>query len=180
MYNIGVIGHRSGDFHLEKEIIRSRIERGLEVLKFQYDRNLLLNVDGEAGIGQDIIEVAQSLGIEYHMFLPTNIEKIRDDWTADQHEKLIAQYNKASANTIISNNYNLKSCLERDQKLVESSNFIICFWEGKRQGRTYSIIQYSLKNNKIVLNGLDELKLVSLRNSAGCNKRGKTDAKKNV
>ena len=41
------------------------------------------------------------------------------------------------------------------------SDFVIAFWNGKKQGVTYENIKYALKKSKITLNGFEDLKLIT-------------------
>lgn len=162
MYRIGIIGHRPGDHRTEEKILDKKINAVLEKLLYEYGKDLILNLDGEIGIGQKTIKMVARLGIKYHLFLPHSIDimKKSDEWYDYQKDCLADYYKKSSSLTIVSDKILKKNIVERDKLLVDNSNFIVCFWNKKKQGRTFDIIKYSLKTNKMVLNGMSNLELV--------------------
>ena len=165
MYNVGVFGHRAGDWHIEPDILKSRIRNVIDVLRFQYGRELILNVDGESGAGVEVIDLAIELKVKYNMFLVSSPE-FNKVFYENENEKamakrLEAQYNNSYGITIRSSMYNKSFEIDRDRLLIDGSSFLICFWEEKKQGRTFDMIKYSLATNKLVLNGLSDLKMIS-------------------
>jgi hypothetical protein len=161
MHSIGLIGHRSGNFHSNEEISKSKIVNVLEILSFQYGKDLILNVDGETGVGHFAIQEARGLDIKYHIFLPGPVETVGKDWFDRQKQNLDLYFKNSYSTTIASSKCSAQSEKQRDHDLVDCSSFLICFWDGCRQGRTFDIIKYSLATNKLVLNGLDDLKMIS-------------------
>ena len=91
-------------------------------------------------------------GYKYHLFLDRPIEQTGLEWYDEQRDRLQVCYNAAYSITMMPEGY---------KSLVDDSNFIICFWAGNKQGQTYSAIRYALSVGKLVLNGLDELKLIT-------------------
>lgn len=133
MYRIGFIGHRQGDFRIDAELLKRKINDAVERIEYQYGKGLVINVDGEIGVGQCIIDTASSFSIKYHLYLPFPIDFVGEEWYEAQRKNLVRQYDLASAVTIISNKRNKRNIRERDKRLIENSNFIICF--GKRKSR---------------------------------------------
>jgi hypothetical protein len=161
MHNVGIIGHRAGNFHIDEKQLKAKIQEALEILSFQYGDELCLNVDGETGVGFFVMRAANELNIKYHIFLPCPIEFVGRDWFDSQKQELGLYFKKAHSTTTISSKPSAANEKDRDQCLVSCSSFLICFWEGCRQGRTFGAIKQALTTNKLVLNGLNELKLVS-------------------
>lgn len=145
MYKVGIFGHRAGDFHLDPQIVQYNVNDVLGVLNHQYKSELLINTDVEPGVGEMVVSSCNDFGIKYHLYLVCP--------TTTNHN--------AFGITIRANTYSLQYEIERDQRLVDDSAFLVCFWEGKHQGRTFNLLKYALAQNKIVLNGLDELKLIT-------------------
>jgi hypothetical protein len=161
MHNIGFFGHDISDFHCDPESVKRMVYEVVETIKLQYGKSLSINVDGEPGVGQIVADAANKYKIKYHMFLPCPPDVVGEYWYEDQKLNMMAQFNGSSASTMIGSVCSKDNSAERDKKMVDSSNFVICFWNGKHQGRTFSIIKYALSTNKLVLNGLNDLKLVS-------------------
>ena len=161
MHRVAIIGHRAGTFHIDEELLKSKTMVALEIMAFQYDKDLVLLADGEPGVGHFAINNAKELGVKYHMFLPCPLGLVGGSWLDEQRESFKQHFNGSYSTTICSSKLTADSEVQRDHSMVDTSNFVICFWEGRHQGRTYEAIKYALKNNKLVLNGLDELKMIS-------------------
>jgi uncharacterized phage-like protein YoqJ len=163
MYKIGIIGHSPEHFsNPTPDEIVSKIKDAIELLRYQYKDadHLIFNVAGETGVGLWAAEYCMNEVLNYHMFLPFVPDKTSENWLDEQKALLNACYNPANAITIC-NDENEDFVDASLKQIVDGSNFTICFWVGKKQGKTYDIIQYALANNKIVLNGLDGLRLVT-------------------
>ena len=162
MHSVGIIGHRAGDFRVDLEELGRKIKDLLGVLQFQYKEELMLNVDGETGVGQLAIDAARELGVKYHIFLPAPIDTMGNDLLLEeQKKKLIEQYQYSSSTTIASYRYDQKNLEERDHLLVDASSFMVYFWEGKRQGRTFDSITYAMNTNRMSFNGLTDMRYIS-------------------
>jgi hypothetical protein len=70
MHKIGIIGH-SAEYFPEKEPIKQIIENTISLINFQYGENLLINLDGNIGVSHWVADVCLTLGIKYHLFLPS-------------------------------------------------------------------------------------------------------------
>jgi hypothetical protein len=165
MHNVCVFGHKTGDLHLPYEQVEGHIKSVLDILKFQYDSTLCLKVDGEIGVGQSVTKIAQELGIRYHIFLPCPIELLGGDWFEEQAKQLERDYKLAYSTTLLATELTDYSLKERDYHMIGACSFAICFWEGKKQGRTYDLINYALHTNKLILNGLQDLQLVTKKDT---------------
>lgn len=161
MHNIGIFGHNISDLASDPDNASRAIRTTLDTIKVQYGKNLSLNLDGEIGVGHIAGEYAKAIKVKYHMFIPCPPESIGEEWYEEQRSCLARQLSSSSATTIIGSKLTKSNLMARDQKIIDSSSFVICFWNGKKQGRTFDMIKYALLANKLVLNGLDELKMVS-------------------
>jgi hypothetical protein len=158
MYKIGITGH-SPEHYSDSEHVMSSIEQTIDLLGFQYGENTIFNILGETGAGLWAADIARNKNFKYHLFLPYSFEQTCEHWYDEQKNVLLKCCNRAfSITTCYSDNSH-----ENDSYkfLIEDSNFIICYWIGKKQGKTFDAIKYSLKNNKLALNGLDDLKLLT-------------------
>jgi hypothetical protein len=166
MYKIGIIGHSPEHFSDPKpeDVCRS-IGNIIELLRFQYGENVIFNTVGETGIGLWTAEecLKKETRCKYHIFMPCYLQVTSDGWLENQAELLEKCYNNAYSITVCSNikSTNKEEELESYRRLIDDSNFVICFWVGKKQGKTFEAIKYALSTNKMVLNGLDKLCLLT-------------------
>jgi len=170
MYKIGIIGH-GPEYYSEPDHILLAIENIIDLLGFQYGESTVFNVAGETGVGLWSAEIAFNRKIKYHIFLPYTFEQTCEHWYEEQKNILIKCCNRAFS---ITSCYPDKKHIDDSYKfLVDDSNFIICYWIGKKQGKTFEAIKYALETNKLVLNGLDDLKLITNLDIKNKNKNSK-------
>lgn len=164
MYKVGIIGHKFENMeNIDKS--NSEMEKILDLLVYQYDNNILFNLGGERGLELLAGNYCIRKQIKYHLFLPCNPNVFADgSWYDYQKENLDNQFKNAFSVTICSPssvNRNLDTENQRYDLLIDNSNFIVSFWTGKKIGGNYNNIKNALKKNKIVLNGLNDLKLIT-------------------
>jgi len=170
MYKIGIIGHSPEHFSVPSaEEVQKTIRSTIDLLATQYGaEQVMFNVAGDIGVGLWAAEICMENAdtdvlannkCNYHMFMPYVPERTADGWFEYQVEMLRECYTKAKAITVC--NTDKDAQLESLKQIVNDSNFIICFWIGKKQGKTFETIKYALEKNKMVLNGLSELKMVT-------------------
>lgn len=157
MYKVGIIGHKPEDLGFPG--VENKLRDTLDTLVFQYKNDLVLNIGGERGIGLWAGNYCLEHNTKYHLFLPCSVEKFSEFWYDEQKNILQNQFKMARSVTICSTDSNNEN--ERDALLIDNSNFIIVFWTGKKIGRTFDAIRYALVSNKIIISGLDELKLLT-------------------
>jgi hypothetical protein len=174
MYKIGIIGHSPEHFSVPSAAeVRKTINNTIDLLALQYGPDsVMFNVAGDIGVGLWASEICMNkqdpenpcndflaFKCAYHMFMPYIPERTADGWFDDQAETLNRCYQKAKAITICNEPVNAQ--LESLKQLVNDSSFVICFWIGKKQGKTFETIKYALSTNKMVLNGLDGLRMIT-------------------
>ncbi|MHA2067756.1 MAG: hypothetical protein ACXABY_25620 [Candidatus Thorarchaeota archaeon] len=161
LYNIGITGHHPDRFR-NSEQAKIICAETVSLIEYQYyDESLQFNLGGEPGAEQWVAAACAAKGIDYGMVLPYPAEQVSEHWYDNQKETLTQQINGCAGLTIMSpdtefDNYDLKK-----EAIVDSSDFVICFWEGRLFGRTYETVKYAVEKSKIVLNGLTGLSLVS-------------------
>ena len=163
MYKIGLVGHKSEDLK-DLEITGRLIGYTIDLLSHQYGHDMILNICGERGTELIAGTYCMDNKIRYHLFLSQNPNTFNDaSWYDEQQKLLISQFQNSFSVTICSSSdkKDIDSEKERDKLLVDDSIFLVVFWTGKKIGRTFDIIDYALLQNKIVLNGLNELKLLT-------------------
>jgi len=156
MYKVGIIGHKPEDLSFDA---KDKLQDTLDTLVFQYKNDLVLNIGGERGIDLWTGDYCLENNIKYHLFLPCSVEKFSEFWYDEQRIILQNQFKMARSVTICSTEISNES--ERDALLIDNSNFIIAFWMGKKIGRTFDAVKYALSSNKVSINGLNELKLLT-------------------
>lgn len=160
-YKIGIIGHGPETFHNN---VDNAISNALDLLFNQYKDNLIFNIGSNIGVEHYSIKMCIKNHYKYHLYLPTSQDITSRHWYQSQQDDLKEYFNKSNAVTIISNNLSQSSVMDSYKQLVDHSNFIVCFWVGKKQGKVADVIKYALKTNKLVLNGLDDMRLVTNNN----------------
>ena len=177
MYKIGIIGHNPEDFIDQDNATRS-IDRVIELLFHQYGRmnqsldndgifynhntSLVLNILGNVGAGIWAGKACKKHGVKYHLFLPFPHETTSQFWYESQ---------KAELNDLFLSSYETSTqSFDQDEgsafdsanaALVDNSNFVVAFWEHKRIGKTFDAIKYALSTSKLVLDGMNDLKLIT-------------------
>lgn len=160
MYRIGIVGHEPNRFS-DRDVIMRRIDQVIDLVGYQYGDDLAFNVCGNIGVGEWAAESCIARKYKYHLFLPCPIEITSKFWYAKQQYDLEKHYTSAYATTIGGMNYSADTMLDINARLVDSSDFIICFWVGKKQGCVFETIKYAFGKNKLVLDGANELKLIT-------------------
>lgn len=161
MYKIGIIGHgpeRITDTASAKKAIYYTID--LLVNQYEND-NLIFNIGSNIGVDHWAIDYCLERKIKYHLHLPAPVDRAAEHWYDEQQQALSTYFNHARSTTICSLESSKDTIFESDQNLIDHSNFLVCFWRGIKQGRTAEAIKYALYANKLTLNGLDDLKLVT-------------------
>jgi hypothetical protein len=158
MYKIGIVGH--GPEHLHPlDDARRTVGQIVSLLSFQYGDQLVYNIIGEVGIGLMATKECFDHNRLYCMYLPYPPDETTEYWYDDQKNEFYQYYSRARAITTCYPNNNWED--KAYENLIDDSNFLVCFWIGKKQGKTFDAIKYALKTNKLVLNGLNDLRLVT-------------------
>jgi hypothetical protein len=163
MYKIGIIGHSPEHFSVpSQEDVQRIIGRTIDLLSFQYGGadKVLFNIVCETGVGLWAADLAFQQQYKYHLFLPFPFENISEGWLDEQTDLGRKCFANAKSITIC-NMPGATSYLSPFKQVVDESNFTICYWIGKKQGKTFDAIDHALNNNKMVLDGLHELKLLT-------------------
>lgn len=159
MYKIGIIGSGPERFG-EPEKIRRSIDDTINLLGSEYsEQGLIFNIKGEIGVAQWAVESCLDGTQKYHLFMPFSLQKTYEHWYDDQKEKLSAHYTRAHSLTIC--RIDNEAVDDAYEKIVDDSNFIVCFWPGNCVGQIAEAIKYALSKNKIVLDGLNDLRLLT-------------------
>ena len=154
MYKIGVVGSGPDRFG-EPEAVQRTIGSTIDLLLAQYGQEeAVFGIEAAIGVGLWAGQVCMLRESKYHLYLPYTLEKTSEHWFPEQQEMLRAQY---------TNMYSLTICNKElvHESLVDSSNFIVCFWAGNKNGKTFRAIKHALKKNKIVLDAFNDLKLIT-------------------
>lgn len=160
MYRVGIVGHRP-EYVPNKEPMISTIDRVIDLISYQYKDSLVINVGGDVGVSQWATETCSKRNVKFHLFLPCPPDMLSVEWYDDQKRILSNNFKKSWATTIYSQEYSREAETKTYESMVDLSDFIICFWNGMLQGPTFECIQYALKQNKLTLNGSNDLKLVT-------------------
>ena len=176
MYKIAIIGHRPEDIRGDWDTIHRAIKHVMDKLYAQYEYGkstmLMFNLIGERGVGQAAIdyciemrETTSTEGYKYHIFLPFMPDESSKHWYDEQKEFLNKAFNNADATTIaypsLEYTDRLFVQLGAERSAIDNANFVVAFWTGQRQGKTFEAIEYALMCNKLTLNGLNDLRMIT-------------------
>lgn len=162
VYSIGIAGHHPERFRNQEET-EKLCREVVNLISYQYSQQeaLMFNVGGEVGAEQWVANACIEAGIDYHMFLPYPPELLSEYWWEEQQNALYHQMDHAAGITILSQSRSQGAYDLKKYDLVDNSDFLIAFWEGRLIGRTYNTIRHAVEQSKIVLNGLSGLSLIS-------------------
>jgi len=160
MYRIGIVGHRPEYVSNHESMIRN-VDRVIDLISYQYGEDLIINVGGDIGVDQWALRSCANRKIRYHLFLPCTVDVFSENWYDEQKEFLNECFKKSWAVTVHSTEYSQQTERETYKHIVDMSDFIICFWNGMQQGHIFDCIKYALGNNKLTINGSNDLKLVT-------------------
>lgn len=163
MYKIGIIGHSPEYLHSSEETGRV-IEQTIDLLCFQYDvEQMVYNIIGDIGVGLMAAKVCYDRKVPCHIILPYQLEDTVEHWYKEQQDELRLYLQWTKGITICNTSVEAEDISH--ENLVDNSNFVVCFWNGKLQGKTFKAIEYALSSNKLILNGLNDLKLITSRDT---------------
>ncbi len=162
MIKIAVFGHSPDAFSDAKSLMRD-IDNTIAIIKRQHgeEKDFLFLLNGEPGANQWFCNALIEQNLPYELFLSAPPEEASKFWSEEQQECFTSQINKAQATHVFDLEISLRSCINRDKHIVENCQWVLMFWNGKHQGFTYSAMKLALESNKIVYNGIGELKLVN-------------------
>lgn len=158
MYSVGIIGH-SIEYVDDHEKLKREIFNVVDLIKFQYGNDLIINASGNVGAGHWTMKSCIDLSVKYQIFLPGPVENCGEYWYEFQQKDLVKYYNSAWASTVCSPKSNIADCYKM---LASNSNFLIAFWIGKKTGSLFECITHCFQSNKMVINAFT-LKMITRR-----------------
>lgn len=164
MYKVGLVGQTS-EYIKDPEKLRSLVNKTVDLIKFQYGEDLVFNVVGDIGVSEWAVDDCVGMNIKYHLFLPYPPHFMEMLWYESQYIKLKSHFNHAWSMTVTAYKYDKGTEVEDKantyKKLVDNSQFLICFWDGMKQGPMFECIKHALATNKLAINAMDERKMIT-------------------
>ena len=157
---VGVTGHRPHKFK-HADFAKTMCDDAVVIMKRHYGDTLCFNLGGCIGADQWVGESCIANSVKYNLFLPFPAEIQAEHWYDKQRDELLKQVSLCQSLNIAGPVYKIENYLIRDRLIVDSSDFIVCFWEGAKFGGTYETIKYAVTNSKIVLNAMNDLSMVT-------------------
>lgn len=160
MIKIAVFGHSPDAFSDAKSLAHD-IDNAIAIIKRQHGQEkvrFLLN--GEPGASQWFCNALMEQEISYEVYLTCPPDQAAKYWSEEQQERFLWHVGSSAAVHVFGVDNSPEFRIKRDKKAVDDSQWVLVFWNGKHQGFTYRAMEYALKNNKIVFNGIGGLKLV--------------------
>ena len=158
MYNIGIVGH-SIEHIADQEEMRNSVEKVIDLVNYQYGHELVINLYADSGVNQWAAESCIKHAVKYHLFLSCPIELLSEIVFPEQIETIKKNLDSAWATSVLSSSFNPKG--DRHKFFVDSSDFVVCFWNGRMEGTTVECIKYAVETNKLVLFGNRNLQLLT-------------------
>lgn len=161
IYKIGIVGHNPNRFK-DHDAIKKLCHDTVLKLHYQYDYidNFYFNINCDTGVGQWCADACVELNIKFNVCLPCPAHIYSQYWYDNQKENLDRLLEMCNGLTIMGPQFTNETRLASNKYLVDSSDFIVCFWEKCHQGNTFETIKYAVENSKIVLNAADNLTMV--------------------
>lgn len=178
MYKVGIIGHSPENFADQDSVIRS-IKRIVDLVYHQYGKlnyhfnrdgimehinnSLVVNIPATLGAGMWAGKACLENNIKYHLFLPFPHEITSQFWYDNQKSDLNALFRGSyeTSTQSFDQNDGDKAIFITNKAVIDNSNFTVAFWEHGRLGKTSEAIKYALANNKLILDGMNDLKLIT-------------------
>jgi len=164
LYRVAIIGdlpEYSKDY--TSESVRRKVDNIVDVISYQYGSDLVINAAGFPDVGVHVAKKCLEDTVKYHLFMPCPVDDMDKLFYTDQSNEIHDVFENSWATTISSPKYTTQLILHNYnyQNIVDNSAFIICLWRGRKQGSIYSAILHALGSNKLIIDGTDDLKLMT-------------------
>jgi hypothetical protein len=158
MHKVTIIGDLPEYGKLSQEQVESKVTNAVDLISYQYNGEVVFNVDGSSMVGLWVCKACQKFDCRFHIYLPYHLNNIELMLTEQQFSDLVKYMDLAKSSTISCNDqYN-------QENLVSNSSFILCFWSGRKQGPIYGALLHALDSSKIIIDGANDLRLLSRTN----------------
>jgi hypothetical protein len=161
MTKIAVFGH-SPDSFSNTSSITYNIDNVIEIVRKQHvnDDPCVFLVNCEPGIGQWFCNILLEKHMPYEVFLSYQPYEPSTFLSDEQMVLFNLQLQNARAVHVCDMVSTRQTCEKRDKEMIDACQWVLVFWDGKRQGFTYNAIKYAMMKNKIVFNGIDGINLL--------------------
>ena len=133
---LGITGHR--------EVVNPSVTYR-KILKYLLSANpKVVNIGGAKGFDSLVMRACYVLNIPYTLYLPHK-RFVRPSYMVGSisYKDL---YNNASEVFYEAERYHISNYQERNKKIVNNSDWLLVYWDGKKKGGTYNTIMYSALN----------------------------------
>ena len=161
MIKIAVFGH-SPDAFSDAKSLANDIDNAVAIIKRQHgqEKDFIFLLNCDPGASQWFCNALTEQEIQYEVYLSAPPDEASKHWSEEQQERFVWQLNNSKAVHVFGVDNSPEFRIKRDRKAVDDSQWVLVFWNGKHQGFTYRAMEYAIKSNKIVFNGIGSLKLV--------------------
>lgn len=161
MIKIAVFGH-SPDSFADAKSLANDIDNAIAIIKRQHgqERDFKFVINCEPGAGQWFCNALMEKEIPYEIYLSAPPDEASKYWSEEQQERFLWQLSGSKAVHVFGVDNSLDFRIKRDKQAIDDSQWVLVFWNGKHQGFTYRAMEYAIKNNKIVFNGIGGLRIV--------------------
>ena len=136
---IGITGHRKMDHDYEK--VKKLVTEKL----VQYNANCIV-LGMALGFDMLVAEACMNLGMPFVAAIPCQGQT--SAWSKIEKERYSKILDKAWKTKIItSGTFAIWKLFERNKWIISRSNMILCYWDGKEKGGTFSTIKAAKAKN---------------------------------
>jgi hypothetical protein len=161
---VGITGHRPGrivDLVGARRAVFSAIDRLCHQLP-----KMVLVTGGAMGFDQWVARECVNLGIPFELVLPCQPELFTSLWPIESRLQLAELCQHAADVQVVRDDlspHELTGAVYhmRNAKIVQSSDWLVAFWNGARSGGTWHTMRRALAEDKPVFNGLKGLERIS-------------------
>ena len=155
MHIIGVIASDQ-DLMVDFEKAKRVSSNAIDMLAYQYGSEVSFNFAATIGVSLHLMGKCYDSSYKYNVVLPKSAEATAEHWFGWQQDDLIQGCQNAHSLTVC--NEPITNMFER---LIDSSNLVVVFWAGNKSGDVADAIRYAFKHNKVVLDGMQDFRMLT-------------------
>ena len=156
MRKIAITGHREYEDIFNAGTQTNKL---FKYLRTKYPNEEIVFITGGAqGIDQLVAKMCKQQKFLYDVYLAFPFDISTSRW-AQSHKDFLTDLIVTSRNTkYINDIYSVRGYYLRDKAMVDDSDFVVAFWDGRKKGGTYITVKYALSKGKLVYNAFNEFK----------------------
>lgn len=147
MIYVGITGHRD-----VKSDTKQKLHEAVTSMVPVWGTEIHFVTGGAVGFDLIAAEYALEHGYRYTIILPFPFAIHTRFWSNNQRKRLEEVINKATEYLVLGYEYKPSSYFKRDKAIVDKSETVLCYHDGREKGGTWYTIKYARKKQKEILN----------------------------